>query len=155
MLINWFFNLLRFGGAMFAFQYSVGVRNAKLDAVETTIGTSAVLKIFSGAEPANCAAADPSGLLATITLPSDWMSAAAAGVKDKLGAWTAAASGTGTAASFRIYDSGVVTCHIQGNVTATGGGGDMTLDNTNIASGQTVTVTGATGNGFRITAGNA
>ncbi len=137
------------------YQYSVGVQNAKLDAVETTIGTGPLLKIFSGAEPANCAAADPAGLLVTITLPSDWMTNAAAGVKDKTGAWSAAATGAGNAASFRIYDSTGATCHVQGNVTATGGGGDMTVDNVNIAVGQIVTVTGATGNGFRITAGNA
>jgi hypothetical protein len=127
-----------------AFQYSVIVRNAKLDQIETTIGTSAVLKIFSGAEPANCAAADPSGLLATITLPSDWMNAASSGSKTKLGTWSVAASGTGTAASWRIYDSGLVACHIQGNTT------DMTFDNTNIASGQTITV-----NTFTLTAGNS
>jgi hypothetical protein len=35
-------------------------------------------------------------------------------------------------------------------VTATGGGGDMTLDNTSIASGQKVTITT-----FTISAGNA
>lgn len=127
-----------------AFQYSVGVRNAKLDQIETTIGTAAVLKVFSGAEPANCAAADPSGLLVTITLPSDWMNAASAGAKAKLGTWSGTASGTGTAASWRIYDSGLVACHIQGNTT------DMTFDNTSIATSQTVTV-----NTFTITAGNA
>jgi len=48
-----------------AFQFSVLVRNARLDAVETQIGTAAVLKVFSGAEPVDCAAADPAGLLAT------------------------------------------------------------------------------------------
>jgi hypothetical protein len=127
-----------------AYQYSVAVRNAKLDQIEATIGASAVLKVFSGAEPANCAAADPAGLLCTISLPADWMAAAASGSKAKLGTWSAAASGAGTAASWRIYDSTATTCHIQGNTT------DMTFDNTNIASGQTVTVTG-----FTITAGNA
>lgn len=127
-----------------AYQYSTTVRNAKLDTVESTIGTSAVLKIFSGAEPANCAAADPAGLLATINLPSDWMANAAAGSKAKSGTWSVAASGTGTAASWRIYDSGVVACHIQGNVA------DMVFDNTSITAGQTVTVTG-----FTITAGNS
>lgn len=127
-----------------AFQYSVAVRNAKLDQIEATIGTSAVLKIFSGAEPANCAAADPSGLLCTINLPANWMNDAAAGAKTLLGTWSAAASGSGTAASWRIYDSGVTACHIQGNTT------DMVFNNTNIASGQTVTVTG-----FTLTAGNA
>lgn len=126
------------------FQYSVAVRNAALDAKETTIGAGAILKVFSGAEPANCAAADPAGLLATITLPSDWMAAASTGSKVKSGTWSATASGTGTAASWRIYDSGLVACHIQGNTT------DMTFDNTSIASGQTVTV-----NTFTLTAGNA
>ena len=53
-----------------AFQYSVAVRGARLDAVETQIGVSAVLKIFSGAEPANCAAAEPSGLRVPRSLPS-------------------------------------------------------------------------------------
>src|SRR6266566_6728061 len=126
------------------YQYSVAVRNAKLDQVETTIGASAVLKLFSGAEPVNCAAADPSGLLATLTLPSDWMNAAAAGAKTKLGTWSVAASGAGVIASWRIYDSGSAACHMQGNVS------DMTFDNTNLASGQVVTV-----NTFTITAGNA
>lgn len=154
-ILVWLIRWLRFGGALTLFQYSVAVRNARLDVVESTIGVSAILKIFSGAEPANCAAADPAGLLATIALPADWMSAAASGVKDKIGTWSVATSGTGTAASFRIYDNGVAACHIQGNVTATGGGGDMTVDNVSVAAGQTVTVTGVTGNGFRLTAGNA
>jgi hypothetical protein len=126
------------------FQYSATVRNAKLDAIESTIGTLAVLKIFSGAEPANCAASDPAGLLVTITLPSDWMAAASGGAKSKSGTWSATASGTGTAATWRIYESTATTCHIQGNTT------DMTFDNTSIASGQTVTV-----NTFTINAGNA
>ena len=125
------------------YQYSAAVRNAKLDAVETAIGLTAVLKIFSGAEPANCAAADPTGLLCTITLPSDWMNAASAGAKTKLGTWSNAASGTGTAASWRLYASDGTTCGIQGNMT------DMTLDNTSIATSQVVTV-----NTFTITAGN-
>lgn len=127
-----------------SFQYSVGVRNAKLDQVESTIGTAAILKVFSGAEPANCASADPSGLLATLTLPSDWMAAASGGAKALLGSWSVAASGTGTAASWRIYDSGLVAAHIQGNTT------DMVFNNTNIAAGQIVTVSS-----FILTAGNA
>lgn len=131
-----------------ALQYSVGVRNAKLDQVEATIGVSALLKIFSGSVPANCAAADPAGLLCTITLPSDWMANASSGTKAKSGSWSAAASASGTGASFRVYDSPGTTCHLQGTVGQ--GSGDLSLDNTNIASGQTVTV-----NTFSLTAGNA
>lgn len=121
-----------------AMQYSVTVNNARLDAVETAISTSAVMKIFTGSVPANCAAADPAGALVSITLPSDWMAAASGGTKAKSGTWSATASGTGTAASFRIYESTATTCHIQGTVGL--GSGDLSLDNTSIASGQTVTI---------------
>jgi len=130
-----------------AIQYSVAVNNARLDAVESTISTSAELKIFSGAVPANCAAADPAGTLVSMTLPSDWMAAASSASKAKSGTWSATASGTGTAASFRIYDSGGTVCGIQG--TCGLGSGDLQLDNTSIASGQTVTV-----NTFTLNAAN-
>lgn len=132
-------------------QYSVTVRNAKLDAVETAIGTSAVLKIRTGAAPANCGTADSGTVLATCSLPSDWMAAASSGTKAKSGTWEdTSADNSGTAAHFRIYASDGTTCHAQGTVTATGGGGDLTVDNTSFASAQAFTITG-----FTLTAGNA
>lgn len=128
-----------------AVQLSVAVRNARLDAIETNIGTSAVLKIRSGAQPATCATADSGTVLATISLPVDWMAAASSGSKAILGTWQdLSADATGTAGHFRIYDSGGTVCGIQGSITATGGGGDMTLDNTSIAAGQQVTITSFT-----------
>jgi len=134
-----------------ALQYSVTVRNAQLDAVETTVGTAPLLRIYSGSAPANCAAAASGTLLAEATLPSDWMAAASSGSKALSGTWQdASANAAGTAGHWRLYDSGGTTCHAQGTVTATGGGGDMTLDNTSIASAQSVTITS-----FTITAGNA
>lgn len=133
-----------------ALKYSTTVRNAKLDAVETAIGTGAILKIFTGSPPAAPASADSGTLLASMTLPSDWMAAASSGSKAKSGTWNdTSADNAGTAGHFRIYDSGGTTCHIQGTVTATGGGGDMELDNAVIASSQTVTITS-----FTLTAGN-
>ena len=134
-----------------ALQFSAVVRNARLDAIETAIGTSAVLKIRTGAAPANVATADSGAVLATMTLPSDWMAAASAGAKALTGTWQdASADAAGTAAHFRIYASDGTTAHLQGTVTATGGGGDLQLDNTSIASGQQVTVTS-----FTLTDGNA
>lgn len=134
-----------------AVQLSTSVRNARLDAIESTIGTSAILKIRTGAQPATCATADSGTVLATLTLPSDWMAAASAGAKAKSGTWQdTSADATGTAAHFRIYDSGGTTCHIQGTVTATGGGGDLTVDNTSFASGQSFTI-----NSFTLTDANA
>ena len=132
-----------------AFQFSVAARNAALDAIETTIGTSANLEIRSGAKPANCAAADSGTLLATLVLPTDWLSAASNGAKTLLGTWQdSSADAAGIAGHFRIKAG--ATCHIQGDVTATGGGGDLTLDNTNIAAGQSVSVTS-----FTLNAGGA
>lgn len=134
-----------------ALQYSVAVRNARLDVVESTIGASAILRIRSGSVPANCAAADSGTVLATINLPSDWMAAASGGTKALSGTWQdTSADATGTAGHFRIYASDGTTCGIQGTVTITGGGGDMTVDNTSFASGQSFTVTS-----FTLTAGNA
>lgn len=120
---------------------SVAVHNARLDAIETTIGTSAVLKIRTGAKPATCATADAGTVLATLTLPSDWISNAASNLKALLGTWqdTSADAG-GTAGHYRIYDSGGTTCGLQGTVTATGGGGDLTLDNVVLAAGQSFSI---------------
>ena len=135
-------------------QYSVAVRNAGLDARETAIGVSAVLKIRNGAAPANCAAADSGTVLASCTLPSDWMAAASSGSKALAGTWSgtgAAAAGGGTnAGHFRILDSGAAAVHMQGTITATGGGGDLTLNNISIADGQAVAITT-----FTVAAANA
>lgn len=125
-----------------AVQLSVTVRNARLDAIETAIGTSAVLKIRTGAQPANCAAADSGSVLATLTLPSDWLAAASSGSKAKSGTWEdTSADAAGTAAHWRLYASDGTTCHAQGTVTETGGGGDLTLDNDNFEAGQAFTIT--------------
>ena len=132
-------------------QLSVAARNARLDAIETAIGASAILKIRTGAAPATCATADSGTVLATCTLPSDWMAAASSGSKAKSGTWEdTSADASGTAAHFRLYASDGTTCHAQGTVTATGGGGDMTVDNVVFAATQAFTVTG-----FTLTDGNA
>ena len=132
-----------------AFQFSVAARNAALDAIETATGTAPVLTIRSGPVPADCAAADSGTALATLTLPADWLLNAAGGAKGLSGLWQdLAADATGLAGHFRLSQGG--TCHIQGSVTDTDGGGDMTLDNPSIATGQRVTVTG-----FTLTAGGA
>jgi len=132
-------------------QFSTTVRNARLDAIETAIGAGAILKIRTGSVPANCAAADSGTALATLNLPSDYMAAASGGSKAKSGTWEdTSADADGTAAHFRLYASDGTTCHAQGTVTLTGAGGDMTVDNTNFATGQAFTVTG-----FTITDGNA
>lgn len=131
-------------------QNSDAARNARLDAFEGAVGTSPKLQIRTGAQPANCAAAAAGTLLAEISLPSDWLAAAASGVKAKAGTWSVAAAAAGTAGHYRILDSAGTTCHEHGLVSGTGGGGDMILDNPVLAVGQTVVVTT-----YTRTAGNA
>lgn len=129
-------------------QYSAAVRNGSLDAIETAIGTSAVMKIRSGAQPATVATADSGTVLATLSLPSDWMAAASAGAKAKSGTWEdTSADATGTAAHFRIYASDGTTAHMQGSVGTSGT--DMTVDSTSFTATQSFTV-----NTFTITDGN-
>jgi hypothetical protein len=124
--------------------YSAAVRNAMLDAYEVTIGSAPLLRFYSGAMPANCAAATTGTLLASITLPADWMAAASAGAKALAGSWAGAGvagAGAGTNIGyFRIFDASGTICHDQGTVTAAGGGGDMTLNNINIADAQPISV---------------
>lgn len=133
-----------------AIKMSVSVRNSMLDAVEANIGTSAVLKLRTGTQPTNITDADSGTVLATMTLASDWMAAAASGSKAFTGTWSdPSADSAGTVGHFRLYKSDGTTQCIQGSVSATGGGGDMTIDNVVIAAAQLVTVTG-----FTLTAGN-
>lgn len=137
---------------------SAVLKKAKLDSEETTIGTSPILRIYSGTAPATSdAALSGNTLLAEGTLPSDWMAAAGnsgnVATKAKSGTWTLtgqSGAGSGTAGTFwRIYASDGTTCHKQGTFTVTGGGGDMTADNASIANAQVVTVST-----FTLTAGN-
>lgn len=129
-----------------AVQISTAGRNARIDALVAAIGASPLLEIFTGGAPANPAAADTGTKLASAPAPSTWMNAASGGSASKAaGTWQdASADNPGTAAHFRLKDSTGTTVHLQGTVTATGGGGDLTVDNTNFAAGQTFSVTGFT-----------
>jgi hypothetical protein len=124
-------------------QFSTTVRNGILDSIETSIGTAAKLQFWTGAPPANCATAASGTKLAEYALASDWAASAAAGSKAFNGLpLSTTALAAGTCGHYRIVDTAGTTCHEQGTVTATGGGGDLTIDNPVLASGQTVQVTG-------------
>lgn len=142
-----------------AVNYSTAVRIAMLDVIESTIGGNARIRFYSGTKPTACSDASTGTLLATMALTGaggDWMSAASAAgnvvTKAKNGAstWTTTGVAAGNIGYYRIYDASETVCHEQGTVTATGGGGDITVDNVTIAIGQALTITGKT-----ITAGNA
>ena len=135
-----------------AIQLAVSVRNARLDAIETDSGQSEKLEIYTGSVPANCAAATTGTKLVEwdLAASADWLAASAGAKTLNSLPISVTAVGTGTAGYFRLFKSDGTTCQMQGTCTATGGGGDMTLDNTSIATGQTVQITGCT-----LTDGNA
>lgn len=116
--------------------------NAELDAGETAMGTTCQVAIFSGSPPATCATANSGTELWRQTLASDWAAAASGGAKG----WnnlpiSDTVDNSGTPGHYRIYASDGTTCHEQGTVTLTGGGGDMTVDSTTWTAGQTFQIT--------------
>lgn len=122
-----------------ALKFSTAVRNARLDSIETTIGTGAVVKIRTGTPPADCAAADSGTALIEFTLASDYMDDAASGSKDFSNTPVeVTADATGTAGHYRVYNSAETVCHMQGTVGESGT--DMIIDNTSINSGQTTRI---------------
>lgn len=88
--------------------------------------------------------ADSGTVVATIVLPASPWAAASAGSKAKSGTWQdASADNAGTVGHYRL--TGTTTTFIEeGSVTATGGGGDMTLDNNVVTAAQVVTITSFT-----------
>lgn len=123
-----------------AISFKTSTGNYYLDQLyDNKFPAGSLLQFRSGA-PAGADNAAGGSLGAEITLPATPWAAASAKSKAKSGTWSVAATGTITIAHYRLKNSGD-TEREEGTVTATGGGGDLTVDNTSLATGQTVTVT--------------
>lgn len=129
-----------------AWGLSTAARNAAANAaVDLLDGGSGpgTMQIRSGTRPATPATTATGTLLATVTFADPAFGAASTGVKTVADPAPVTAAATGTASWCRLLDSNAVAV-LDGDVTATGGGGDVTLASTSIASGQTVDITGGT-----------
>jgi len=127
-------------------KYSASLKNAQQDAITTKLGASAVLNIYSGSQPASPDTAITSQvLLASLTCNATFAPASSGGVLTlnsiANGTGTAGAAGGTTATWYRLTTSGAVA-HIDGTVGISGA--DLNLNNTSIATGQTVSVTSFT-----------
>lgn len=121
-----------------AVTHSTAVRSAIADLIDDQI---------------NAGSADASGdfliresttTLATIVLQNPAFGAASSGVITLAGVpLSVAASAAGTADNFQFRNRDNTVC-VSGSITASGGGGDATLDNTNIANGQIVQINSLT-----------
>lgn len=132
-------------------KYSAALKNAQQNSITTTLGASAVLNIYSGSQPASPdTAVGAQVLLASLTCNATFAPAASGGVLTlnsiANGTGTAGAAGGTTATWYRLTTSGAVA-HIDGSVGISGA--DLNLNNTSIATGQTVSVTS-----FSLTNGN-
>lgn len=124
-------------------QFSVATRTARVTAIETTVGTSPILTIRTGTQPATCATANSGTVVATITLASDWATETSGVLTFSNTPLTdSSADNTGTAAHFRLHDSAGTTCHIQGTVGTAST--DMIVDSTSFTSGQSFSITSCT-----------
>jgi hypothetical protein len=113
--------------------YTTAVKNARLDAVTTQIGTAGKLEIGTAAM---------ASILVTINLNNPAAAASASGVLTLSGfPKTAAASAGGTAAAARIRTGANVD--IITGLTVGTSASDINLDSTNISSGQNVTINSA------------
>lgn len=116
---------------------------AMCDACVDTVDGGTV-EIYGGTQPADPDTATAEVALATLTLPSPAFGAAADANPGATATANSIASvtadNTGTATWFRVKDS-VGNARWDGDVTSTGNGGDMEIDNTSIQTGGEVTIT--------------
>jgi hypothetical protein len=128
-------------------QWDTGIRDAVVTAWKTELSTSFYIRIYTGSQPANVGTAASGTLLVefqTDATPIGTASSGAISLNDLPLSVAAVAGAPSNAGYYRLYLSNGTTCKEQGSVTATGGGGDMTIDNISIALGQTVQVTAYT-----------
>lgn len=118
-----------------AVTYTTAVKNARLNAVTTAIGTTGVLEIGT---------TGMGTVLATIPLANPAAPAASGGVLSfTMPQSDTSADATGTAAAARIRTATGGTDIVTGLTVGTSGS-DINLDSTSITAGQTVTINSAT-----------
>ena len=104
-------------------------------ALATDIGSAATIEIRSGSQPATPETAASGTLLVTVTISGSFTSTA--GVLTAADPASVTIAATGTAGYFRVKTSGG-TAKVDGDVTATGGGGTMTLATVSLVASATL-----------------
>lgn len=127
-----------------ATRISDAARNAAVNGITALLDSGVSgghIEIRTGSQPATVATGATGTLLGTLTLSKPAFGSASAGTGTAAAiTGDSSADATGTAGWFRAYDL-AGTGVIDGAITATGGGGDMTLDSVSIVAGGTINVT--------------
>lgn len=114
-----------------------------LDAFAASLGSGAMLRIFTGEAPVACADPDSGYELVVDALPDDFWAPANGGAKVLSTTWGFTGLATDAPGYFRIY-GGDYTCRMQGTVTQVGAGGDLQLVSATIEENGPVTVVALT-----------
>jgi hypothetical protein len=125
---------------------AVATRNALAGAVATLVDAgpgAGTLKIYTGSQPATGDTAASGTLLATVALGDPAFGSAATGTITAADPAAVTAVATGTAGWFRVQDSTGANVY-DGDVTATGGGGALTLATTSVSTGLSIDITALT-----------
>jgi len=125
---------------------NVPARNGILDSGANGTWNNGKLCFYSGSRPATANLAPSGTKLWEEDLPADAFAAADSGAIAKAGTWSAAGVAAGDAGYGRFKASGDddsldgAFARMDCTLTATGGGGEIVLDNVTIAIGQIATV---------------
>lgn len=125
-----------------ALKFPAAYRSTRADTITTRAGNAALLRIYDGTRAADAdTAITTQTLLAELTCGTPFAAGATDGVLTA-GSITndSSANASGTATWFRLVSAASATV-MDGSVTATGGGGDLTLVTTTIVATQPVQVT--------------
>lgn len=118
---------------------STTLRNNMLDEITSLAGANAVIKILSGTQPSGGGA--ETTVLVTLTCSATLAPAASAGVLTLNSVTGGTAVASGTASWYRLETSGG-TFIMDGDVSASGGNGDLTLNDTAIILNGSINLTG-------------
>jgi hypothetical protein len=120
-------------------RYSTTVITDRLTSLNTDIGINAILRIYSGAQPASVATAASGTLLVSLPCNATAFGAIASGALTANAITTTAAAATGTAGCFRLFKADGVTAVVDGSVGTTAS--DINLNSTSITASQNVSIT--------------
>jgi hypothetical protein len=112
--------------------------------LNTKIGATGTLVLYSGTAPTDAdTALSGNTVLATLSLASTPVTSTTSGTATFGTITSATAAATGTCSFWRVLDSSS-GCVLQGDASASGGGGSLILGTTSIVSGATISVSSAT-----------
>lgn len=123
-------------------QWGTTLRNAWLDLIETTVGTSMKIRFLTGAMPANCAAAETGTLICEMTCPSNYFNAASGGAMEKTGTWSGTSVATGLIGYARFLNNAGSVVHGQ---ATTSQALSLTTSASSAANSNVLTFTSTTG----------